>query len=347
MALLLDWRNVGQTDAMLPAVEAIRQGGIAVVPCESGYSFAARVDALERLEALADRIGSPISLIAAPEMLEHIGHRVSAPVKRLVSRVWPGSVGIGLPATESEPYERWRWPSHRAFEALTMAIDFPLSLVEPAHIAGSEETAIAVADLGHGVDIIIDDGPIACKPVTWITVDHSGFRVEQPGSVTEEQLFALAARWIVFVCTGNTCRSPMAEMLCKTRLAGRLGCPIDELPARGFRILSAGVAGYPGDAPSPEAVDVLREFGADLSGHRSQPLTMETVAHADYLIGMTRSHLLSVLTRYPVVGGSLRLLCGVEGDLDDPIGAGIEVYAACSRTIVRHVDRLISELVCP
>jgi len=80
--------------------------------------------------------------------------------------------------------------------------------------------------------------------------------------------------------------------------------------------------------------------------HRSRPLDIDLVAHADHLIAMTRSHLAMVLTRYPAIGGSLRLLCGIEGDLDDPIGGDLDVYAACARTIRRHLNRLIVELVC-
>jgi L-threonylcarbamoyladenylate synthase len=105
------------------------------------------------------------------------------------------------------------------------------------------------------------------------------------------------------------------------------------------------LSAYPGDAPTPEAVDVLRDLGSDLSSHRSQPLALDLVARADHLVAMTRSHLAAILTRYPVIGGAMRLLCGAEGDLDDPIGGDREVYVACARTIRRHLDRLIGEMV--
>jgi protein-tyrosine phosphatase len=346
MALLLEWRNAGQPDAMLPAVEALRQGGIAVLPTESGYLFAAhagRAECAARLIRVLESESPLAVLAAAPEVTEKID-QLPVAIKRLVSRVWPGPVGVSLPHSTAGTL-RCRWPNHSAIDGLAQAIDFPLLLAEPLHVVGVEETAMGLADKAEGVDIIVDAGPIVGKPVTWIAADASGWRVEQAGSLSEAQLTSAAARWIVFICTGNTCRSPMAEGLFKTRLARRLDCRIDELPARGFRVFSAGVAGYPGDGPSPEAVEVLREFGADLGEHRSQPLSMEAVAHADCLIGMTRGHLLAVLTRYPVIGGALRLLCGQEGDLDDPIGGGIDVYAACARTILRHIDRLITELV--
>ena len=71
------------------------------------------------------------------------------------------------------------------------------------------------------------------------------------------------------MCTGNTCRSPLAEALAKKVLADRLGCTADELPGRGFWVLSAGVSAYGGGPASEESVTVAAEFGADLSGHRA------------------------------------------------------------------------------
>ena len=82
----------------------------------------------------------------------------------------------------------------------------------------------------------------------------------------------------------------------------------------------------------------------DLSAHRSRPASADLIARADDVIAMTRMHLTTLVGRYPVLGGALRLLCGPAGDLDDPIGGGPEVYRACATTIRDHVDRLITEM---
>src|SRR6516165_10637865 len=96
---------------------------------------------------------------------------------------------------------------------------------------------------------------------------------------------------ILFVCTGNTCRSPLAQALCARLLADRLGCEPADLPARGFFVQSAGLAAMIGAEATPEAAAIAREHGADLSGHKSQPLTLDLLAQTDLLFAMTEAHL--------------------------------------------------------
>lgn len=149
-------------------------------------------------------------------------------------------------------------------------------------------------------------------------------------------------RSILFICTGNTCRSPLAEAICRRLLADELGCEPNELLHRGFEVKSAGVMAYPGDLASGPAVDVARELNADLEAHRSQPVNPELLDRATTIFAMTRSHLLSLTIRFPNVGPTPQLLCG-DRDLPDPIGGALDDYRACAAIIREHLRKQLPE----
>jgi protein-tyrosine phosphatase len=160
--------------------------------------------------------------------------------------------------------------------------------------------------------------------------------------VTTQTNHGPAGRAILFVCTGNTCRSPMAEALCKRMLADRLGCDPADLPSRGFTVSSAGIAAWPGDEASPPAVTIAPEFGIDLSAHGSRPVNPELLVTATDVVAVTRAHAAALAARFPGVGPTPVVLGG-ETDLNDPIGGDVEDYRACARAIREHLERLVPE----
>jgi protein-tyrosine phosphatase len=201
---------------------------------------------------------------------------------------------------------------------------------------------------GPDLDLVIDDGPSHYgQASTVVKVTGNRFEVLREGVVTAAALEHLSACIIVFVCTGNTCRSPLAEALCKKLLAERLGCSVEELPQRGFIVLSAGLAAMMGEGAAAEAVEIARELGADLSGHRSRPLTADLAVQADYLITMTRSHLLAVAGHFARATPPPQLLSRDGQDIADPVGCNQQVYRACAQEILRHLEGLVPELQQP
>src|SRR5260370_1356744 len=135
---------------------------------------------------------------------------------------------------------------------------------------------------------------------------------------------------ILFVCTGNVCRSPMAEGLFRQMLANRPD----------IRVRSAGISTFPGQPPSPYAVDVLADLRIDISNLRSQPLSEELVREASCIIAMTRSHMVSIQYLFPDAAEKTFLLREFEDnasclDLSDPIGMGLEAYEV-TRDIIRR-----------
>lgn len=138
----------------------------------------------------------------------------------------------------------------------------------------------------------------------------------------------------------------MAEALCKAALAERLGCRVEELPARGYLIRSAGVMAHQGSEAADEAARIAREYGADLKNHMSRPVSPEWLVESTDVIAMTSGHAALLSMRFPNLGPAPILLCGTE-DLPDPIGGNDEIYRACAAAIKVHLNRFIEKWVSP
>jgi protein-tyrosine-phosphatase len=154
---------------------------------------------------------------------------------------------------------------------------------------------------------------------------------------------------VLVVCTGNTCRSPMAELLMRHSLAQCLKCTDDELERNGVTVISAGIAAAPGCPPTSEAVQVMREHGLDLSRHEAQPLTEKLVRDADVILAMTHSHMQSIVERWPSAAERTHLLLPERGDLADPIGQPVGAYRQCAAQIaeaVKHHAGVIQGQLC-
>jgi len=143
---------------------------------------------------------------------------------------------------------------------------------------------------------------------------------------------------ILFVCTGNVCRSPMAEGLFRHAVKGR----------GDFCALSAGVGAIDGQPPSAYAVHALRELGIDISQQRSRMLTAELVNQADYIFGMTHGHVDAVNLLYPQAVEKTFLLREFddtldvfEKDISDPIGGTLEVYLECRDQIEQGIASML------
>jgi glycine hydroxymethyltransferase len=144
---------------------------------------------------------------------------------------------------------------------------------------------------------------------------------------------------VLFVCTGNICRSPIAEGLFRRLLGNR----------KDIEVLSAGVHAVRGQPPSLYAVQVCAEESADISDLRSEPLTSALVARATHIFAMTGAHLETIQALFPHGAEKSFLLREFEEpgttvwrDVPDPIGLGRDVYEDCARIIKNALPSVLA-----
>lgn len=359
-----DWRDV-----VHQAVQALVEGRLVAFPTETVYGLAASAldqHAVERLmEVKGRKAGHALTLaIKSADEARDYAPNMGRLAQRLARRCWPGPITLVVDNSHPESLVHQlppkvqelivpsgtlglRVPGHQVLLDVLRMLVGPLALTS-ANKSGEPEavTGRAVAEtLGDQVDLLLDDGPCRFgEPSSVVRVQGNRYEVLRVGVVPEKTLQRLASAMILFVCTGNTCRSPMAELLARHLLAKRLGCEINELEDRGVLVMSAGIAAMMGGRASPEAVQVLSGMGLDLSDHETQPLTEPLVRHADVIYTMTRTHRDAIVNQWPSAAERTFLLCADESDVCDPIGGPPERYQRCAVQIGSELEVQLDQL---
>ncbi|MBN1853720.1 MAG: threonylcarbamoyl-AMP synthase [Pirellulales bacterium] len=343
-------------DIVHRAVEELVTGGLVAVPTETVYGLAALAtdaSAVARLLSVKQRsANSPLALAvkSLSDVRDYVP-QMEPLADRLARRCWPGPVTL---VVDPGPFDAslighlpelvrhavapngcvgFRVVTHPSVASVLQYVAGPLVLTS-ANRSGQPDTTTAqevVATFGDSIDLVLDGG--RCRygqPSSVVRTRGKTYELLREGVVSEATIQRLSKFMVLLVCTGNTCRSPMAEVLMQKHLAERLGCHHVALEQQGILVASAGIAASQGGQASPHAIEVMREMGLILDWHRTQRVTETLARHADLILTMTHGHRNAIVTRWPDTAGRTELLREDHMDITDPIGGSMELYRKCA-----------------
>lgn len=369
-APILTRRNA---EAWLQAVEravaALRVGRLVVLPTETVYAISADAKDAQAVDALWKVKGpnrrGPIALhLPSSEALAQALRLMSGGLmrthERMVRRLTPGPVTIAMAASpeglaalrgvygmaegvvDDGARALFRVPARSVTRQIIEQSGGALVMgsMGGSRLARTAEEASEAIPEG-AVELILDDGPVSfASTSTLIRLEATGgYAIEREGAMSAEDLRRALARTFLFVCTGNTCRSPMAAAIARAALEGR------ESEVFGYEVSSAGTSAGAGMEATPEAVDVLREMGIDLRSHESAPVSRRLLEESEHIFALTRSHLEAIRRISPESAGRAMLLDPAGGDIPDPIGKPKDVYARTAEAIRTAVQRRLGEIL--
>ena len=269
----------------------LAEGGLVALPTETVYGLAASAldeDAVGRLLALKDRTAAkPLTLaIKAPTKPAIMPPTCSRLARRLARRCWPGPVTLVV--DDSHPESLVCQLAAQVQQAVSPTVDRPAR-------AGPSGDPRRDADVGRPAGLTSANRAGSPRPrrprksrrlrrrvrpgarrravplrpaVLRRPRGQAAMRVLRAGVVPERTLQRLSSLMVLFVCTGNTCRSPMAECSAARCSPSGCSCSIDELEDRGVLVMSAGIAAMMGGRASREAVEIMADLGLDLPATR-------------------------------------------------------------------------------
>jgi L-threonylcarbamoyladenylate synthase len=351
------------------AAQAVDEGRFVAFPTETVYGIACRVqsDTLAGLDNIKGRTADKVYTlhIAKRDDVFRYVPKVGMLGRKLIQNTWPGPVTIVFELSQDDLERQKTRLGGEVFGLLytnnTLGVRCPDNRIASELLKYSQNAVVApsanitgqppavnseqvLAQLSGKIDILLDGGPSKYKQSsTVVKISKKGLEVLRHGVYPKVELEALSQVKILFVCTGNTCRSPMAEGFCKKYLAEKFNCKVDDLEHVGYKVSSAGLMGSVGLPASPGAIIACAARGVDLESHRNQGLTGHLIEESDLIFAMEKIHCKTVVALNPDAESRCMLLAENK-EIPDPIGSQQSVYNNCAKIIEKAVKTRLDEL---
>ena len=337
--------------SLAEAVRVLEAGGLVAFPTETVYGLCADASnpaAVARLYAVKGRDRERDCAYMLPDRSGFREHADELPLlaRRLADRFWPGPITLVVPGKD-DGMVGLRLPSIVLARSLALAAGRPL-LQTSANRTGQPAVLNAQGVLEifpEGVDLLLDGGPApGGRSSTVVRCSQRRFSILRPGAISEEDIVRAATDLILLACTGNLCRSPLAEASLCHSLATELGCEISELLEHGFRFGSFGTMAMVDRSASDNAVVSAAEHALDLSQHRSRPFSIDLLEEARTVYCLASGHREFLAPYFRDRPGDLAMLDPKGKDIRDPYGRSLKVYRKVAEQILKACDTRAKEL---
>jgi tRNA threonylcarbamoyl adenosine modification protein (Sua5/YciO/YrdC/YwlC family) len=333
------------------AADILKKGGLVAYPTDTVYGLAAAYynrEAVERLYQIKKRPKNkpfPVQ-VENVKKLKSFNVEISDEAKVLIDKYWPGPATLIL-KTKNNDRIGFRIPADKIARELLKETGFPLC-VPSANYSGEAPPKVAkdvIISFDGIIEAIIDGGrcPGGVES-TVVDLTSSPYRVLREGALSIEELREtlknkdkfVKVKNILFVCTGNSCRSVMAKGLLEKEKRG----------SADLKVMSAGTAAFSGLSPTKETIEIMLKEGIDTSGNKTQGVSSSLVNRADLILAMEPKHKHFLIERYPQAKNKVFLLKEYKNEnvrepsIKDPIGQPMEVYREVLEEIKKEIERI-------
>ncbi len=371
-------RNNPDPKIIKAAVDCLESGGLIVYPTDTLYGLGVDVynrEAVNKLFLVKQRdMRRPVSiLLKSIQQIKEIFGFTPAHIKEDLEKIFPGRLtclikndlqkkvpifeNVNKPGHYLEKVGI-RIPSDKVSSALVNRYDSPISSTS-ANISGMENVFSienVVANFGAELDLILDAGPIPqSKGSTVIDMTKEPYRITRQGDINEDDLLKILGEKkivsrrnkfiITFVCSGNICRSPIAEailkkMITKTKYRSHI------------KVQSAGTLDLPNSQAHDFAISVCSDIDIDLTDHLSQPITKKIVEDSELIFCLAQNHINYLLKRYPQYKNKIFMLKQWNKNqplfipsIADPIGHDLRFFKETYKEIYFEIKRILPSIL--